>query len=165
MGLLGVPSLVALLFAGLVWARLQGAQGRRSSPRRILTGAALGAGFGFLLVSVLAALLLESYARDTSEWRGLGTAILTLASYVVVVPLANWLGLRILGVRPAWLAALGAWALLGLGEVGLVYLLGGWRVPGWVYGLGAVPVYGLASAATVWVPLEERELPVAAPVA
>src|SRR5689334_16739311 len=127
-GLLGEIYLGAIAFVGVCAWRLVNWRSTRAAPgsdRRLLatghlvrlaTRTLLAAVFGTVLIMVLAAVLVANYHREMrtgGEFRGLQTAVLTVAVYVIVVPTANWLGMWLLAVRPASLAAFGSWMFLG----------------------------------------------------
>ncbi len=161
--ILGLTVPIFLILAG---ARIWLARGRRASVLRILGGTATGAVLGFVLVSVLAAIPIADYHREYAPYH-FGSAALALGGFAIVLPAASYLALHAVGVRPAWLATLGAWPLFGIG-----LLVAQTRIPDgtvqspWFYGTVAVLPYALAAALAVWAPeKEEPELSVAAPVA
>ncbi|GLW33673.1 hypothetical protein [Actinoplanes regularis] len=134
--------------------------GRRIiAPRhlaRLATSALLAAAFGMVLITVLAAVLVESYQgerRSGGAFSGLQTLAMMVGVFVIVVPIANWLGLRVLGVRPAGLAAFGSWVLLAMALVfAQEHIPGGEIQPAWFYGFVALVPYAIATAAVVCVP-------------
>jgi hypothetical protein len=144
--------------------RKTGSDGRIVAGRnlaRLATAALLAAAFGMVLITVSAAVLVANYHREMrtdGDFRGLQTAFLALGVYVIVVPIANWLGMRLLAVRPAGLAAFGSWALLGATLL-LVQqqIRGGVIQPAWFYGLVALAPYALAATAVACVPTQAEE--------
>ncbi|WP_203828515.1 hypothetical protein [Actinoplanes palleronii] len=168
MSLLGVVVLSPVVFVvACVWRLVDWLSARRVTssdqwiigPRhlvRIATAALWAAVFGLALVTVLASVLVASYHREQragGDFSGLLTAALAVGVYAVVVPIANWLAMRALGVQPARLAALGSWAFLGAALL-LAHqqIPGGGVQPGWFYGLVAPVPYALAAVAVVCVP-------------
>src|SRR4051794_5062539 len=116
MTLLGVFALGAIVFALACARRLATWRSTRRGARsdrqvitsrylvRLATTALLAGAFGMVLVTVSAAVLLMNYhheMRTGGDFSGLRTVALALGVYVIVVPTANWLGMRLLAVRPA----------------------------------------------------------------
>jgi hypothetical protein len=128
---------------------------------RLATATMLAAAFGMVLITVLAAVLVASYHREErtgGDFSGLQTAALAIGVYVILVPIANWLGMRLLAVRPAGLAAFGSWTLLGIALL-LAHkqIPGGVIQPAWFYGVTALTPYALAAAAVACVPRQTEE--------
>lgn len=166
-----VVYLAPIVFAAVCAQRLvtwrRAGSGRRILTRRhltrLVTATLLASGLGLILISLIAAVLLANYQRERhtgGDFSGLQTIVFAIGAYVVVVPLASWLGMRLLPVRPAGLAAFGAWGLLGV-----ALMLAQMQIPGgkiqsaWFYGLVAVIPYAIAAAAVACVPAESSRQP------
>ncbi|MDI6098692.1 hypothetical protein QLQ12_08765 [Actinoplanes sp. NEAU-A12] len=151
-----VPFCAALTFVGVSIRRA----GRNPAPG-MLNRAVKGAVLGTLVALVLAWPIISQYQQELratpphSAPELTGVQINGLAAYVAVVPLAGWVGLRMLAVRPVWLANLGAWGLTG---IGLFIIAGiGGSVGGqlWVYAVLGFLSFGVAAA----VPPSPQSLP------
>jgi hypothetical protein len=169
----GVIDLCAIVFAVVCALRLLTWRSTRRGTRsdrqiassrylvRLATITLLAAAFGTVLVTALAAVLVTNYHREMrtgGDFGGLQTAVLTVGVYVIVVPIANLLGMRLLVVRPTGLAAFGSWALLGTALLFVQQQIpGGVIQPAWFYGLVALAPYGLAATAVACVPTEAFE--------
>jgi hypothetical protein len=115
-----------------------------------VTVAGLAAGsVGFALAAAVAALATAGYHQELqthSDLVGLGSGVAAVTGYLLLLPLGAT-ALRIMAVRPAGLAALGAWALVG----SIVFVTGQTNgvLPFWVYGLVAFGAYALVAVAAV----------------
>ncbi|WP_189330822.1 hypothetical protein [Actinoplanes ianthinogenes] len=156
--LFDVIYLGAIVFAVLCVRRLMAWRSAKAAlgPRhlmRLATVTVLAAGYGLVLITVVAAVLVANHRQETGDFRGFQTLLMGLGAYVIGVPIANWLGMRLVGVRPAGLAAFGAWTLLGVALLLVQPLIPGGAVqPGWFYGLVALVPYAVAAAAVAAVP-------------
>ncbi|WP_432972802.1 hypothetical protein [Dactylosporangium sp. CA-233914] len=136
-----VIGLLCFVVAAAIRFARAGRIGDRLDPGRLLTTAVSAGVLGAVLVTLTAAVLLAMHRADerggdAGELRG---AVLLTVGCAVALPAATWLTLRLMGIRPAWFAALGAWSLLGLcSGVAQAYLPGGALQPAWFYGLLAV---------------------------
>jgi hypothetical protein len=146
-----VIGLLCFLAAAAIRFARAGRIGDRLDPRRLATSAAAAAVLGAVLVTLTAAVLLAMHRADqrggdADELRG---TVLLAVGFAAVLPAASWLTLRLIGIRPAWFAALGAWSLLGLFTgVAQAYIPGGALPPAWFYGLlAALPFAAGAVAA------------------
>lgn len=126
----------------------------RHSKVRFLWQVSRSALLGFVLGTGVAALLLDQYYREAAaaERHGdpapMGPGLELGALYVFVLPWVCWALFAMLGVRPAWLAALSG-LVLAVPVLGLVQELGAGNElrPAWMYGLATA--VGFAAGAAV----------------
>ncbi|GAA0798397.1 hypothetical protein [Spirilliplanes yamanashiensis] len=146
-----IPPAVATAAWALIAARRRPAPApTRSTAARTARAAALGAA----LATALAAGLVAAYWHEvrTNDAPGAkpeaGALVLAAAAHLVVVPAVSWAGLRLLGVRPAWLVTLGAWGLLGCALLAVAWAGSGLATQVWVYAAAGLASYAAAAAAT-----------------
>jgi hypothetical protein len=83
----------------------------------------------------------------------LGTALIVGVAALVAAAIVAWIGLHLIGVRPAWpVALLGPPAALAAGRIGDLLPIPDDVLPGWLYsvgGLSAAAAFGYLAAALV----------------
>ncbi|WIM99881.1 hypothetical protein ACTOB_003549 [Actinoplanes oblitus] len=117
----------------------------------MLQRAAKGAALGTVVALALAWPIIAQYQQERraalpySEPDLTGVWLNSLAVYLAVVPLVGWVGLRMLAVRPVWLANLGAWGLTGIGLFIIEGIGGSAGGQLWVYALVGLVSFGAAA--------------------